>query len=316
MKKIAVGLACAAALSLSANAGAVLFDYTGQGGADPNKVIDVASWDWSQSSALALGGIPANPNQAFFFTLFTHASLANFTGSNGQAITGTGLNTDFQVTFVGGFGEKGQVVSSNTTEFFFDPANPLNFFEMYWNDSLTADNSTDDGSPGGVGFNTGTRIAWGEVVFAGGGFTRFGGTPPTSSTNLDLFGMDSWGGQQTVSGAGGSQLSVTIGKMNFDKDFFLGIPDDLYFVLSFNTNNNLPFTEVDPANRFWDGTKYLTFGPDFDIGVLNGWNGPDILFQVDATQSIRVVPEPGTMLLLGSGLLGIAGVARRKTKNV
>ena len=53
------------------------------------------------------------------------------------------------------------------------------------------------------------------------------------------------------------------------------------------------------------GTHTISFG-----GGVSSFG-----FTVEVTDTINVVPEPTTMFLLGTGLVGVAGAARRKKKN-
>src|SRR5689334_8245003 len=114
-------------------------------GPGPAPVIQVGSLDWNVGNGLAvadngqsLGSTGRAPGQTF--TFYGQSSLSAFNDAAGHPIsdTITGLNTNYEWTYVTGFRE--QIVSNNGATLTFTTlggaANPnTNFFQIYFDTS-------------------------------------------------------------------------------------------------------------------------------------------------------------------------------------
>ena len=128
-----------------------------------------------------------------------------------------------------------------------------------------------------------------------------------------------YSGAETVSfGLGsGNSMTLTVGSMTFveseDNQFNSGFPqllfnDGMFAGINFDTS-----FAYDP---FWDefmgffnaGGELMEFsGDDGDFGMIFGtWEA--------GSYTATVIPVPAAVWLLGSGLLGLVGIARRKAR--
>ncbi len=323
----------------------ITFDADGTGGANGDAVI--GAFDWAAGSTLAEDSIPTAVDDTF--DVYSHGTLIGFLDAGGDpAGAPTGLNSagsGFEITFISGFTETIESQSSvladsddggdgfgvggndvytiDTTITLADASTQnVNFFQVYYDD-LSDGSGLKSSSLLGTGYNDGLLILDASVGVVSGNFTStlefidvdnsgtFTAGDIVTTFDLDQSGNgDDWSGQQTLEGEGATALEADVFYQDYDffKDDISALVADLFF----NTSNVLPFQETNPSMSFDDGSGG-TLAPS--MGSINGLNGPDILFQTDANNSFVKtisVPEPGSMFLLGVGLLTL-GMTRRRS---
>lgn len=199
-----------------------------------------------------LGSVPTIPGVTVTTTLY-HTQLEQFS-LKGEKVRGTGLD-DYEITAVAGYNEFASGVDPQTGAFLLrladEPFRTLNFFELY------LDETPDSNHLEGKGFKNGTLLLRAEVTNIdarlGIKFDQATGQPVVLP--FDLFRQDNYPGQFTVAGQGADTLllRVTYANPKFFKSKLSGR-------IRIRVMTQLPLTEINPSQRFWNGDKYVTPG--------------------------------------------------------
>lgn len=333
-------LAIALVVSLPTTASALMFDADGAGGLD---AVAIGGFDWNNSSFLAKGGNTAIANwlgtggtlgtgaDPYKFDVYTHAAVSSILGTEGAAISTTGLNSSFELTMIAGFGEFVSFASAPlglatfaTTAGGVLSTGAAPFLEIYAS-------SVNSNAVSGSGFGDGVLLLRASLVENASTGLFQATSAPGTAVLLDSNGADNWFGRASITGVG-SQSPLVLGGVDFiNTDYFKVSPGESLNLTFSNFSISLPFTSTNPSDCFnLSGALCSADGiasprleadgpliPNFGFGGINGASGPDFIAQTDFNNTFTVtgapVPVPAAAWLFASALAGVAGIARRRS---
>jgi hypothetical protein len=162
----------------------------------------------------------------------------------------------------------------------------------------------------GVEYDIGSGVMWEFMTRADGGWSKgksYGMYIPANTNVHGVLAFQTYGTKDFNGPAAGDPINNTheLGRMKVNQWNKVAMDFDGVDTYHLYLNDNLSFTGVLP------GPDQLALSSDHLYIGTNRWTGG---YMEGIYDEFKIVPEPGTWLLLGSGLLGIASAIRRRSR--
>ncbi|SFG64092.1 PEP-CTERM protein-sorting domain-containing protein [Duganella sp. CF458] len=294
-------LACAASLLLGVTGAQadVIAPFDIKDGAGNTLASEVTRLDWSSNGTGLARGVgpfatPLTNGQTFEF-LYQATMVGKNGGSGTSSLDGrldgesNGIATgDFEFTIAARMVEQVTFAAGGIATFGLAGTNATNKVAIYFDTQRNANTLT------GQGFDDGIMVALLTI--------------DSNTSSFFVFNP----GPTNPNGQGSAKLTASIIEaVDFiNPDYFEGVMS-LIFGMDFESSLNYPAGSA--STQGFHRNMSSNNGDPFStvLPVLSG-PGSDIMFKVDGDSGfVAEVPEPGTMLLMGLGLFGLAGMRRR-----
>jgi hypothetical protein len=262
----------------------------------PDGTVTIGQFDFAPGSALSVNGNPIGPGGSgnpinIKYQAFTSA----FLDMSNLAVNLPNLNATYEFTVTANLWETVTFFGGGAIALFGLSPNPANLVTLWFDNSPDANVAAGTGFTGGIAALTAVPISLGGVY-----------TLPFGDTN----GNGVFDNQDV--GTGSSDVVFSI--LTVDNTIFPTLQPGGLWVTHFTGTQNTPPEGVDTVAMF-DGTVPNYFGMPASIGGPGTpFTTNDILLKADGNTHFTPIPEPSTIILLGSGMIGfgISYLRRRK----